>query len=88
MRNNRKNNESSFTSGWDTTSSTAWSTETSRVTAPPVEVEEPQVTTTVVASYDNAAIEYVKFRAVYEFCGRNSDEISFQPGDIIMVIYF
>lgn len=27
----------------------------------------------------------VKYRALYEFVARNQDEISFQPGDIIMV---
>lgn len=30
----------------------------------------------------------IKYRAVYEFVARNSDEISFQPGDIIMVLKF
>jgi hypothetical protein len=27
-----------------------------------------------------------RYRALYEFVARNGDEISFQPGDIIMVI--
>ena len=29
--------------------------------------------------------EVVKYRALYEFRARNQDEISFQPGDIILV---
>lgn len=28
---------------------------------------------------------YARYRALYEFAGRNADEISFQPGDIVMV---
>lgn len=28
-----------------------------------------------------------KYRALYEFVARNQDEISFQPGDIILVLY-
>lgn len=28
---------------------------------------------------------YTRFKAVYEFYARNNDEITFQPGDIIMV---
>jgi hypothetical protein len=27
----------------------------------------------------------LKYRALYEFVARNSDELSFQPGDVIMV---
>lgn len=27
----------------------------------------------------------MKYRAIYEFDARNQDEISFQPGDIVMV---
>lgn len=29
----------------------------------------------------------MKYRALYEFVARNGDEISFQPGDIILVIF-
>ncbi|XP_058819494.1 intersectin-1 isoform X2 [Topomyia yanbarensis] len=71
MKNNRKNE--TYTSAWDTSNS--WP-----VGATPSAVES-------VAS--NEAIEtppgYVKYRAVYEFSARNADEISFQPGDIVMV---
>lgn len=28
---------------------------------------------------------FIKYRAIYEFSARNADEISFQPGDIILV---
>lgn len=87
LRNNRKNE--SFSSAWDSapTSNSAWRTESAHV-------EEPVVTTittttatvaasATTASYDNS--EFIKYRAIYEFNGRNSDEITFQPGDIIMV---
>jgi hypothetical protein len=30
--------------------------------------------------------DLTRYRALYEFVARNGDEISFQPGDIIMVI--
>ena len=91
MRNNRKNE--SFSSAWDSapTSNSAWGTESAHV-------EEPVVTTittttaaaavaasATTASYDNS--EFIKYRAIYEFNGRNSDEITFQPGDIIMASY-
>jgi hypothetical protein len=29
----------------------------------------------------------LKYRALYEFVARNSDELSFQPGDVIMVSF-
>ncbi|KAL1459615.1 hypothetical protein WDU94_011579 [Cyamophila willieti] len=34
---------------------------------------------------DVAVSEYRRYRAIYEFVSRNGDELSFQPGDIIMV---
>ncbi|XP_058446969.1 intersectin-1 isoform X2 [Malaya genurostris] len=71
MKNNRKNE--SYTSAWDTSNS--WPVDTT-----------PAATETVIP---NEAIEtppgYVKYRAVYEFTARNADEISFLPGDIVMV---
>lgn len=39
----------------------------------------------VAVSSDNKA-DVTRYRALYEFVARNGDEISFQPGDIIMVI--
>lgn len=64
--------------GWDANNAVNewpvdnWATET---TTP---AEAPVATPTGVA----------KYRALYEFVARNSDEISFQPGDIILVILF
>lgn len=47
---------------------------------------EPVAVAAAVSSFDNApAGEYMKFKAVFEFYARNEDEITFQPGDIIMV---
>uniref|UniRef100_A0A8D8VEL4 Intersectin-1 n=1 Tax=Cacopsylla melanoneura TaxID=428564 RepID=A0A8D8VEL4_9HEMI len=34
---------------------------------------------------DVTVSEYRRYRAIYEFVSRNGDELSFQPGDIIMV---
>lgn len=67
-----KNNQKnqSMTSAWDSTN--AWPTETA-TTASNV--------TSANKSYDG----YVKYRAIYEFFARNEDEITFQPGDIVMV---
>lgn len=31
---------------------------------------------------------YIRYRAIYDFSARNKDEITFQPGDILMVKYF
>ncbi|XP_022910047.2 intersectin-1 isoform X2 [Onthophagus taurus] len=41
--------------------------------------------TTAVSGHTTSMAGAVKYRALYAFEGRNSDEISFQPGDIIMV---
>jgi len=44
------------------------------------------VNDTTVSSENEAAVVGVrKYRALYEFVARNQDEISFQPGDIILV---
>lgn len=71
MKHNRKNEP--IASAWDTAPST-WS-------------EEPA---TYTAASSNMATQptpagYVKYRAIYEFSARNADEITFQPGDIVMV---
>lgn len=76
LKNNRKND--SITSAWDTTNS--W---------PAAEPEITAVKQTVVAATNPAVAAtytgYVKYRAIYEFYARNADEITFQPGDIVMV---
>lgn len=90
MKNNRKNE--SYTSAWDT-SNNAWP-----VSNEPSAVAQSYDTTTAAAvaattmgatTLSNDTVEtppgYVKYRAIYEFSARNADEISFQPGDIIMV---
>ena len=53
---------------------------------------QPELRTTahstiVGSSYDGAKAEVTRYRALYEFVARNGDEISFQPGDIIMVVH-
>lgn len=67
-----------MTSAWDTANS--WAAEEPAVVA-------TQATTAMAAPDVSgpAPSGYVKYRAVYEFSARNADEISFQPGDIVMV---
>ncbi|XP_017464237.1 PREDICTED: intersectin-1 isoform X2 [Rhagoletis zephyria] len=88
LKYNKKNdNVSAATSAWDT-GSTAWGTsvdqyalsndtsamaDTTATTAAPVDMSGP------------APEGFVKYRAVYEFTARNQDEITFVPGDIILV---
>ncbi|XP_029712627.2 intersectin-1 isoform X2 [Aedes albopictus] len=73
MKNNRKNE--SYTSAWDTANS--W---------PVHDTSAAAVVGTVVPSEDiKTPPGYVKYRAIYEFSARNADEITFQPGDIVMV---
>lgn len=44
-------------------------------------------TALATSAVDETAVTGVtKYRALYEFVARNQDEISFQPGDIILVI--
>ncbi len=44
---------------------------------------------TTPATIDNGSNPgLTRYRALYEFVARNGDEISFQPGDIIMVIQY
>lgn len=81
MKNNRKNE--SYTSAWDTSNS--WPVNNEPVA--PAQTE----TTTTAAMLPNDTVEtppgFVKYRAIYEFSARNADEITFQPGDIIMVSF-
>jgi len=43
------------------------------------------VNDTTASSVNEAVVGVRKYRALYEFVARNQDEISFQPGDIILV---
>ncbi|KAI4469638.1 eh domain [Holotrichia oblita] len=52
----------------------SWGTETT-----------PTATETSPTVHATTMVGAVKYRALYAFEGRNADEISFQPGDIIMV---
>lgn len=74
MKNNRKN---------DTYSTTAWNTETKGTWS----VEEVQELEPVNDDREVAPAGYLRYRAVYEFYARNKDEITFQPGDIVMVSF-
>lgn len=57
-------------STWDTPASGGWGDSGTQAPAPPV---------------SSLTSNSVKYRAIYEFVARNQDEISFQPGDIVMV---
>lgn len=75
MKNNTKNDTYS-TSAWSTETKSAWPAEESRAPQP------------VADDREVAPEGYLRHRAIYEFFARNSDEITFQPGDIIMVSFF
>lgn len=77
MKNNRKNE--SYTAAWETTNSWSQSVEEDV----PVAVTQPTLKETVKSPV--AQEGYVKYRALFEFEARNQDEISFQPGDVVMV---
>nr|CAD7455482.1 unnamed protein product [Timema tahoe] len=62
-------------SGWNTAPQTTWNTDTQP------EWSSTAADTTIQAANSN----FFKYRALYEFVARNGDELSFQPGDIIMV---
>ncbi|XP_076164152.1 dynamin associated protein 160 isoform X2 [Ptiloglossa arizonensis] len=65
------------TSAW---SNTTWNDTTETVNEWPVD----DVTTTA-NTVEEVIPGVMKYRALYEFVARNQDEISFQPGDIILV---
>lgn len=72
LKNNKKND--SLTSAWDTAPDVnAWP------------VESTPVETSAIPSPKSAPPGYVRYRAIYEFSARNADEITFQPGDTVMV---
>lgn len=95
MKYNKKNENVTATSAWDTGS--AWgATTTSSIdqygmandnsTAAAVAVSPGMDNAVVAADTSGPAPEgFVKYKAVYEFSARNADEISFVPGDIIFV---
>lgn len=73
LKNNKKND--SMTTTWDTNATQdAW--------GPP---EASSSVTAVTGASNFSKPGYVKYRAIYEFNARNSDEITFAPGDIVMV---
>lgn len=79
LKNNRKNE--SITSAWDTANS-SWGDSAAAADYGSAAAS----TATAAAAVTTGAYEgYVRYRAIYEFAGRNSDELTFQPGDIVMV---
>lgn len=85
MKNNRKNE--SMTSAWDTSNSWPVNNEP-EITAIKQSVSATVPSTVSTAGNTNvtgAYTGYEKYRAIYEFYARNADEITFQPGDIVMV---
>nr|XP_040238466.2 intersectin-1 isoform X1 [Anopheles coluzzii]XP_040238467.2 intersectin-1 isoform X1 [Anopheles coluzzii]XP_040238468.2 intersectin-1 isoform X1 [Anopheles coluzzii]XP_040238469.2 intersectin-1 isoform X1 [Anopheles coluzzii]XP_040238470.2 intersectin-1 isoform X1 [Anopheles coluzzii] len=84
MKNNRKNE--SYSSAWDTSNSWGAPDTTTTHAALNSEPAAPAASVTAGSGEDvQTPPGYVKYRAIYEFSARNSDEISFQPGDIVMV---
>ncbi|XP_030380482.1 intersectin-1 isoform X2 [Scaptodrosophila lebanonensis] len=92
LKYNRKN-EMAVSSGWDTgTSSSAWGDTSNTAAAAPIDSysglsnDSSAVTAVAVIDVSGPAPEgFAKYRAVYEFTARNAEEITFVPGDIILV---
>lgn len=72
LKTNKKNESMTYT--WD--SNAAWKT-----TDTSSDACVPEVAVAAETNYDG----YVKYRAIYEFERRNSDEITFKVGDTVMV---
>lgn len=71
LKNNKKND--SLTSAWDTPATQdSWSTSAA-------------LPTTVTSNETTTKSGYETYRAIYEFTARNSDEITFVPGDLVNV---
>ncbi|XP_055856502.1 intersectin-1 isoform X3 [Episyrphus balteatus] len=76
MKHNKRNETYSTSNAWEAAPTSAWgATET---------IPEPAVVSDVDTSAP-APEGFVKYRAIYEFSARNTDEISFVPGDIVLV---
>jgi len=86
LKYNRKN-ETSVTSAWDTGASSAWG-EADTTAADPYAGMSNDITAVAAPAVDlsgPAPEGFVKYQAVYEFNARNAEEITFVPGDIILV---
>ncbi|XP_073826411.1 dynamin associated protein 160 isoform X4 [Musca autumnalis] len=93
MKYNKKNENVTATSAWDTGS--AWGATTTSSIDQYGMTNDNSTTAAAVSGgdMDNAVVDtsgpapegFVKYKAVYEFSARNADEISFVPGDIIFV---
>ncbi|KPU74439.1 uncharacterized protein Dana_GF24142, isoform C [Drosophila ananassae] len=86
LKYNRKN-ETSMSSAWDTGSSSAWGdTGTTTAADPYAGLSNDIAAEAPAADLSGPAPEgFAKYRAVYEFNARNAEEITFVPGDIILV---
>lgn len=73
LKNNKKND--SLTSAWDSAT----------VVSAPVDSWSTSAIASTTSNEDITKSGYAAYRAIYEFNARNSDEITFQPGDIVMV---
>lgn len=88
MKYNKKNENVTATSAWDTSSAWGATTTTSSIDQYGLTNDNSTVAETmenVVDTSGPAPEGFVKYKAVYEFAARNADEISFVPGDIIFV---
>lgn len=93
LKNNKKNE--SLNSAWDSTPAVqqdSWATSAvapaaaaAAATATATTTTTTPTKTTTTANEITTKPGYEPYRAIYEFNARNSDEITFQPGDIVMV---
>lgn len=80
IKHNRKNEAYSAVSAWDSAAAptSAWGEDTTPVAATAA-IAEPEV------PIGTTPEGFTKYRAVFDFTARNADEITFKPGDIILV---
>ncbi|KAH8269293.1 hypothetical protein KR018_001783 [Drosophila ironensis] len=85
LKYNRRN-ETSVTSAWDTGASSAWGDTGTSAADPYAGLSNDTAAAAPAADLSGPAPEgFAKYRAVYEFNARNAEEITFVPGDIILV---
>lgn len=80
LKNNKRND--SISAGWGAAASQPEDAWAATETAVPATTESVAATAAPSATKPSG---YWTYRAVYEFSARNTDEITFEPGDIVMV---
>lgn len=80
IKHSRRNESYSAVSAWDSSAAptSAWGDDTTKETTEQLQQEPEEATASTPEGF-------TKYRAVFDFTARNADEITFKPGDIILV---